>query len=502
MNVINKPQSDFFSFQPFLNDSWGRPLAFSLIEKGLVSVFGNTEYVFRLFPFIGAVASVFFFYALVKKVLGGVAVPLALLIFAVSDPLIYYAAELKQYSTDVAVVLILYLWWLGLQQKMTSRKIWLLGLGGSLAVWFSHPSIFVLGTFLFIMAVDILSKRAWDKIPAVVGFFLLIVWSSGLTHVLLIRHALANHVLVDGWGQAFLSLNTGFCPIVSWLARAGADLLQSTVGFGWPWAAVGVCLVGGVVTAKENRKEIFLLIGPIFFAVVASAFKKYPFSGRLLLFLAPMVIILLARGLAFFIEHPRRWLAWGGIILTAAILYPTVTQATYYFAYNRPKPEMRPVMQYLSDHVQSGDTVVVNQEAENVYWYYGDRFQIVDKVATALTPLTWQTKTVFGARMGEVYKSLVDSPSGKVAIARDIFPVYDKMRTLSLVLTDKEKSRYEVVRRGSVPISWRKKRVWIILSPTGAALRQYLLDVLDSAGKRVQGYKRYQAVVYLYDLDG
>lgn len=65
------------------------------------------------------------------------AVPLALALFAIFPSLIYYSSEVKQYSSDVMFALLLL--YLG-----TRGRAMLLGVFGAVAVWFSHPAIFVL----------------------------------------------------------------------------------------------------------------------------------------------------------------------------------------------------------------------------------------------------------------------------------------------------------------------------------------------------------------------
>ena len=85
------------------------PPGFAGIEKSLITLLGNNEYVLRLFPFLCGVASLFVFYRLLKISVPRKVISVALGFFAFSNLLIYQSGELKQYSSDVFMVLLLYL---------------------------------------------------------------------------------------------------------------------------------------------------------------------------------------------------------------------------------------------------------------------------------------------------------------------------------------------------------------------------------------------------------
>jgi predicted membrane-bound mannosyltransferase len=85
----------------------GAPIGFLLLEKSAVRLWGGGEYVLRLFPLLAGIASVLLFYRLASKALPARAVPVAVGLFAISPSLIYYSSEVKQYSSDVAIALLL-----------------------------------------------------------------------------------------------------------------------------------------------------------------------------------------------------------------------------------------------------------------------------------------------------------------------------------------------------------------------------------------------------------
>jgi hypothetical protein len=62
------------------------------------------------------------------------------------------------------------------------------------------------------------------------------------------------------------------------------------------WIALALYAIGFITIARKRPASLYLLVGPIVFALLASGLRKYPFHGRLLMFLVPLVWIVIARG--------------------------------------------------------------------------------------------------------------------------------------------------------------------------------------------------------------
>ena len=98
-----------FFYVPFDTDLPFPPLLFMIAEKLSIMFLGNNEFAFRAFPLICGITSIILFYKFLKEIASPKAIFIALALFAFSDILIYYSAELKQYASDVTFTLILYL---------------------------------------------------------------------------------------------------------------------------------------------------------------------------------------------------------------------------------------------------------------------------------------------------------------------------------------------------------------------------------------------------------
>jgi hypothetical protein len=68
----------------------------------------------------------------------------------------------------------------------------------------------------------------------------------------------------------------------------------------WPWGGIVVpvvlLLLGGWLLARRAWPQWAILVLPIVLAIIASAMKRYPFHGRLILELVPTFFLLIAEG--------------------------------------------------------------------------------------------------------------------------------------------------------------------------------------------------------------
>ena len=132
MLALNIVDRSFAGLTQPLAYNQGAPLGFLFIQKLAVTLFGNHDYILRLFPFIASVVSLFLFYHLANAVTKGLGRILAVYLFSVSGWLVYYASECKQYSSDVMVCLLLLLYGQRcIRAEATTKDIIMLTLAGS-----------------------------------------------------------------------------------------------------------------------------------------------------------------------------------------------------------------------------------------------------------------------------------------------------------------------------------------------------------------------------------
>ena len=144
LNIIDKSPTELLGKLDFLQAA---PPGFLLLEKLAVVLLGDSEYVLRLVPLIAGIASLMVFQAVARRFLSPGALLLAVALFAVNEPLVYYASETKPYGSDVLVALVLLLLACRVTERAADRanlRLAMLAVGGLVGVWLSFPAVFVL----------------------------------------------------------------------------------------------------------------------------------------------------------------------------------------------------------------------------------------------------------------------------------------------------------------------------------------------------------------------
>ena len=296
MNLTDRSVGQFF--EP-LDRNQTAPVGFLLAGKLCITLFGPTEHALRLTALVGSLLGLIGFAVAAVRLLPPWAARLAVLLFALSPTVVNYAAEVKQYSTDAAVTAGLLALAAPLLRSPARGRLIALGVGGALAVWVSHPSVFVLaalGLVLFVQSV--VRRENWRAVVAVGAAW--VVSFAGVFWVN-VRFGTANGYLAEYWGEHFMPMSLSAGP---WLVERLVDFFRAAGGYGGEMIPAGglaavVAAVGGVCLWRDGRRvELVVLLGVVGVTLLASALHKYPFIGRLLLFLAPVGVILVAYGTA------------------------------------------------------------------------------------------------------------------------------------------------------------------------------------------------------------
>jgi hypothetical protein len=237
-----------------------------------------------------------------RRLLPEQAAVLAVALCAISPTLLSYTAECKQYVTDAALTVGIFCVSLRLLYREDSNKRWaMLGIAGALAVWFSHPVVFILGsvgTALFVDSLVMKDRRRVLACVATIGCWLA---SFGVCYITCLRHLGMNQYLLDYWAGHFLTLPPTSVGDLAWLVSHFSNFVDFPGGLGGTeikasGLATAFFLIGLFLMFRERWPVAFALIAPAFFALLASGFHKYPFAGRLLLFLVPLLLLGVARG--------------------------------------------------------------------------------------------------------------------------------------------------------------------------------------------------------------
>ena len=374
LNIVNRSFGELF--KPLDYDQ-GSPLGFLFAEKIFNLLLGRNEYALRLLPFLAGILSIWLFYLLLKRVTAGTGLLAALALFVLNPRLIYYSSEVKQYIVDVLLTIALLLIAAPLLEERWQRRylIWL-ALAGFLAVWFSHPAIFVLAGIGLTLAIVCLHRRDIKNLWYVAGLGIFWLAAIGLLYLLILNDLRQNEYLEEYWQGAFLPMPPWSDP--GWFVRS----LNENIGlqFGIPYAVYFVfgLMLAGWVVLWQTKRNYAIAFGLILLATLtASAMLLYPVFERMILFLIPIGLILLGKFIEF-IHQRMQNPSWAGTAASLAlagflIIGPLMTSSGYFIA---PKyyEHIRPSMAFLQESWRPEDGLYVSNGAITAFEYYAPMY--------------------------------------------------------------------------------------------------------------------------------
>jgi hypothetical protein len=389
-NIVGRSLAQLVSAP--LGHNQAAPVGFLAIEKLAVTAFGASELALRAYPLACAILSLVLLWRVATLLLPAVSVPLVLAPFACAPLLIFYAAEVKQYSSDVAISLVLLLVALELRESETSARMPTARVAavagiGALAVWFSQPAVLVVAALTGALAIGALASRgARLRSPLVwiLGAWMLSALAAMLVSVRLLTPD-AHHFMRTFWNDGFWPLSLRHPSSLAWPIVHIALLIGSQVGIPTSigLACTLLAVAGIVATWKTEWRTSLILAMPLFVALGASAAQLYPFAGRLALFLIPSLLLLAAIGVTE-IAALVRVKRGSAIVLAVATIFVLVVAAQALYAappvYRRE--EITPAIAYLRSASRPSDKSYVYYGAVPAYEFYDVRDALPTRATT------------------------------------------------------------------------------------------------------------------------
>ncbi len=375
--ALNLRDRSFAQLMLPLDYEQGAPVGFLWIEKAVLLALGPHDWALRLFPVLTGVAALVLFLVLARRLLPAAAVPVAILILAVSPPAIFYAAQSKQYSSDVFITLALILLVGPREGEPLSRgRAALLAVAGAAAIWLSHPAALVLGGIGLVLGIPALRRRSASEVATLAGVAAVWLGSFGALYELSLRFLEGSAYLRSYWSGDFMPLPPRSIQDLEWFLYRPFEVYRGGVGLPFDGLAGALALIGVCVLLSERRVLAFLLLSPIATALLASAVHAYPFGRRLILFLVPAFVACTAAGIEAL--RSRTWdaMPWASLLLMGALLFDPVLPMTLRLVKPRPPEEMRPVMEELARSRRDGDATYVYHDAQWPYLWYAREYGV------------------------------------------------------------------------------------------------------------------------------
>jgi len=355
------------------------PKGFLLAEKLVTLSLGPSDYALRLFPLLCSLGALIGFWRLVRRFLDGYAAPVALVLFATAAPLVTFAAEVKQYSTDVAVAV--FLLWLSVNltgRDVSPRQALWAGTAGAVSVWFSQPAVimvFALGASLALVAWRTGSNPGSRRLLVLTP--MLGMWTLSAVAALFNGLASMSPHLREFMHQYWAG---GLLPVPAWRAlqihwpwnqMKGLMGAEGQAGLAYPHPGYYL-LLGGFGFWQLWRRVgvvVALLLVPIGITLAAAIARQYPFSDRLILFLVPCFLIAIAASVGWLQQRVASWSMWAGGLVCIALVGPAI-----YPMVATPPPyqveDMKPVMSHLRANWRPGDVVYLYDGATWPFRFY------------------------------------------------------------------------------------------------------------------------------------
>jgi hypothetical protein len=357
------------------------PSGFLALEKLLTDTFGTSDLVLRLMPFLSSIVALIAFFAIAQRVLRGPAQPIAVALFATAGPLIVYAGQVKQYSSEVAVTTLLLLLALHLQSDpFDRRQVATATVAGVAATWFSQAAVFTLTGIAIALA-----WQAWrDERPKPARrrlTWMLAAWLLSAAAATIVGWARLSagtrSYLHQYWAAGFMprSASAVLWPVARVRALLGSGGPSSLF---YPDASLWVALMGlgFILIVSRSRRIALLLLAPVAVTLVAAVLQQYPFDDRLILFLLPIFLLGLAETLGRAVDFvtARAGAAVGGacaLLFITPVVWPVLSSPPPYGT-----EDIRAVLAYVETHHSAGDPIYVYYGAREAYSYYAAQYRL------------------------------------------------------------------------------------------------------------------------------
>lgn len=383
---------------PLLEYQQKAPIGFLWTAKCAVLLFGNQEQALRLVPLICGITTLFCFLPICRYWLKPAGQVAAMGMIAFAPPLIYHSVEVKQYSMELlATVLCLWLYtrFYG-KTDLKSRLLW--GAAGALILWFSYSSVFILTGIGTAVCVSLMIKQNWNTLLKMCIPFSM--WfSSFVIHYALITSKQVDQMWLLYWFRhynSFMPLPVWSPETIKWLFQRIYTMLDYPLGLLWNFTTadstalrvilkmsfvpISLAIAGAYAFFKNDKRVLTLVALPLLLTIAASAFERYPFFERLLVFLSPLAILLIAKGCDQAVRsisalQSRQFalpvvLIIGGFSASAADVIHPDTFGRY------KKSFQKEALLYIDKNYQEGDIVYLYWNMDYGYRYYKKAYKL------------------------------------------------------------------------------------------------------------------------------
>jgi len=347
------------------------PLGFLWIERAMVCLFGPGEMALRLLPFVFGCASVILLARLATMLLPPLEAIAVVGFFGFSQALIGSAIQVKPYSLDALATIVLVSVFLPLTRNSASRTETIAAAApGAFAMWFSFPSLFVIGGIGAAAAIFAIVDREIVRFRRLLPVFCMWAVSAVCAYWISVRGGLLNGSLAHHDFVQMFPLRTP-ALIVPWMIEGVATLGSISTSV-WLALLAAVALLFAVALMLWRRDRLSLLLAaPIALCFIASVAQKYPWIPRLLFFATPLTLMITACEVGCFVRERSNALRILAVsIACIALVYAGLSAFKNVVVNNRGFDDPRGAVEAIAQAWQPGDRIYASGPAMPCIIYY------------------------------------------------------------------------------------------------------------------------------------
>lgn len=294
-----------------LDDLQAAPILYIYATKTFGLLFNYAEAALRSVAFIFSVCTLPLFYYIILELTKKPALAvLGFFMFAVNLALIYFSSELKPYGVDVSVYLLLVYLAVSQHAFVARNRTLLLIVAGCLAILFSNVS------FIVLFCIGCYKLLGWIRERSVnlADLKIFVCWGVvfAVNYFLFINDHPSTKYQRELYAFALCPTDVLSAEFVAFVKKTVEEtfftmLLYVSKAYGFAYLLLFIFLVAlcHLIFRKQFAILIFTCL-PILLHLGLSAMKLYPFWFRLILYLVPCFIFLIAVGTYQIADFLRR----------------------------------------------------------------------------------------------------------------------------------------------------------------------------------------------------
>ncbi|HVX11462.1 MAG TPA: glycosyltransferase 87 family protein [Pirellulales bacterium] len=380
--VVNVLEKGFVELLGPLRFSEAAPPLFLWLEKSVVLALGESMFALRLWPLVASCAALVLFVPIARRTLAPAAVPWAVLLFAVSDRLLWHACEAKQYSIEVFVAVSLLATWLTTSDWTRWRRSLCFALLAPPLLCVAYPAAFLYGGVLVALLRELWPSR---RVSDWVAYGVLVITVFATFGALLVGpiHAQRDETILQCWNAMSQFPDwTNPAGVPGWMARSTCELIGYCIKPVGEWLAP-LAIVGLIVFWRHGKQDWCILLAlPILLALLASCLKAYPYGGmRVMCYSAPAVFLFVAAAVPVCLQRLTQRHLWAAAPLAALLMVPAA-RAAYCVVRPWERADCASAAAYVTEHRQPTEMVTANHWEYRYYFRdLGHGFTPIEEMA-------------------------------------------------------------------------------------------------------------------------